>query len=558
MKTNRIILQIALATALLTGALSSAQAQATVRFANDLSSGLTNGLTNERLPLGAGFLVSLYAAPPGLPGSAFVLIAGPIGLSGQPGLYDGGNVPVPGLLPGQLVTLQVRAWDSRGGTIPSFEAAAATPSTLIGTGPPYTVPVGSNTRPPTGTVLCCSSGSLILSNCPVSRMITNSSTTNVTVIYPLPTATGGCGTATVTCHPPPGSTQSNNTSVTYTCRAAGSCSSTPVTCTFTVTVGVPPVITIAPTSTTALAGTTATFNVTATGTSPLQYQWFFNGQAIPGATNTTFTIASATTANEGNYHVVVSNPFGVASSQNATLMVLTTPNNGTLISTGAFWRYRFNGLAPDSNWRTRNYNDDTWPGGRAQLGFGDGDEATVIGHATNQFITAYFRRAFLIPNATAASHLFVALRRDDGGIVYLNGVEVFRSNMPTGAVNHLTLAPEFDPADGAGFHIAPISPGAIVVGTNQVAVEVHQQNATSSDLSFDLQLVSLPPSVSSLQATRSGSSLVLSWNDALYRLQSTAQLRSPASNTVWSAVPGRSPLTNAPLSLRQFYRLIWP
>ena len=131
MKTNRIILQIALATALLTGALSSAQAQATVRFANDLSSGLTNGLTNERLPLGAGFLVSLYAAPPGLPGSAFVLIAGPIGLSGQPGLYDGGNVPVPGLLPGQLVKMCIRdSWgkpDWRKSSAPSVNRNRPSP-----------------------------------------------------------------------------------------------------------------------------------------------------------------------------------------------------------------------------------------------------------------------------------------------------------------------------------------------------------------------------------------------------------------------------------------------
>ena len=53
-------------------------------------------------------------------------------------------------------------------------------------------------------------------------------------------------------------------------------------------------------------------------------------------------------------------------------------------------------------------------------------------------MTYYFRQSFT--NVAATTNLQVRLKRDDGAIVYLNGLEVFRSNMPTGAVDHLTPA----------------------------------------------------------------------------------------------------------------------
>jgi hypothetical protein len=66
------------------------------------------------------------------------------------------------------------------------------------------------------------------------------------------------------------------------------------------------------------------------------------------------------------------------------------------------------------------------------LEFGDGDEATLIRWkiADVPIITAYFRHQFICPKPANFSDSCCGLLRDDGGIVYLNGVEVFRSNMP--------------------------------------------------------------------------------------------------------------------------------
>src|SRR6185369_14559816 len=133
-----------------------------------------------------------------------------------------------------------------------------------------------------------------------------------------------------------------------------------------------------------------------------------------------------------------------------------------------------------------------WTNGPAQLGFGDGDEAHVIngGPSTNRYITTYFRRAFTVADASIYTNLFVRLLRDDGGVVYLNGTEVFRSNMPTNVITYTNLASLAIPAgdETTNFYHTNINVALLVTGTNLMAVEIHQINNTSSDLSFDLAL----------------------------------------------------------------------
>ena len=85
----------------------------------------------------------------------------------------------------------------------------------------------------------------------------------------------------------------------------------------------PPTITVQPVaSQTVSAGTNVAFSVTATGTSPLSYQWFFGGNAISGATNSNYGIASAAPVNSGNYTVVIANIFGSVTSSAASLTVV--------------------------------------------------------------------------------------------------------------------------------------------------------------------------------------------------------------------------------------------
>jgi hypothetical protein len=183
------------------------------------------------------------------------------------------------------------------------------------------------------------------------------------------------------------------------------------------------------------------------------------------------------------------------------LMEISAQAQVSLVSTGAVWRYLDTGVDQGTAWRDFLFDDSAWPAGPAQLGFGDGDEATVLAR-TNTLgetnLTFYFRHVFNVPDVSAYSNLLVRLRRDDGAVVYLNGIEVFRSNMPTGAVDYATPA-LLATDDGAGIFARPIDRALLINGDNLLAVEVHQNTNTSSDVSFDLELAAnvtfAPPTV---------------------------------------------------------------
>ena len=88
--------------------------------------------------------------------------------------------------------------------------------------------------------------------------------------------------------------------------------------------GIAPAITTQPTNQTISAGQTATFAVVASGTDPLSYQWYFNTNTLlSGAASGSLEIDNAQTSDAGAYSVIVSNPYGSATSVVATLTVLT-------------------------------------------------------------------------------------------------------------------------------------------------------------------------------------------------------------------------------------------
>jgi hypothetical protein len=170
---------------------------------------------------------------------------------------------------------------------------------------------------------------------------------------------------------------------------------------------------------------------------------------------------------------------------------LAMPASGAdlLVPLGAAWKYLDNGSNQDTAWRATGFNDSGWPSGPAQLGYGDGDESTVVSFgpdASNKYITTYFRRSFNVPDASIYQSALLRLLRDDGAVVYLNGTEIFRSNMPGGPVGYRTLASAA--IDDTTLHLSSVNPALLISGQNVVAVEIHQANGTSSDISFDFEL----------------------------------------------------------------------
>ena len=175
----------------------------------------------------------------------------------------------------------------------------------------------------------------------------------------------------------------------------------------------------------------------------------------------------------------------------------------TLISSGSIWKYLDDGsdlgTAQDgASWfADPGYDDTLWLEGPAELGYGDGTEATVVnsGPNRNHFVTTYFRRSFDVLYTSLYSKLNLRLQRDDGAVVYLNGVEVVRSNMPDEAVDFLTLANSgVSGTEEYLFSEFTVDASLLTNGTNIIAVEIHQNLPTSSDISFDLELNGVMPS----------------------------------------------------------------
>lgn len=162
----------------------------------------------------------------------------------------------------------------------------------------------------------------------------------------------------------------------------------------------------------------------------------------------------------------------------------------SLIPVDAAWRYLDDGSDQGTAWREAEFDDSGWSSGQAELGYGDDDETTRIdgGPAGDRYATTYFRHHFNIKTPADYHRLRIDLRRDDGAAVYLNGREVMRSNLPDGEIAFDTFTGSGTSSESA-FFVQSISPAALQPGENVIAVEVHQSNPGSSDISFALRLI---------------------------------------------------------------------
>jgi acid phosphatase type 7 len=164
----------------------------------------------------------------------------------------------------------------------------------------------------------------------------------------------------------------------------------------------------------------------------------------------------------------------------------------SIVPYGSSWKYLCNGSNQGTAWRAVSFSDAAWSAGTAQFGYGDGDEKTIVGYGTNaskKYITSYFRKTITIADTNMFKGYALNLKRDDGAVVYINGTEVFRSNMPAGIISYTTLATAAATDDGNTPQTKPLTIFQLKKGTNVIAVEIHQNIVTTPDMSFDMELV---------------------------------------------------------------------
>lgn len=166
----------------------------------------------------------------------------------------------------------------------------------------------------------------------------------------------------------------------------------------------------------------------------------------------------------------------------------------TLIPFGkeARWRFQDGSHPVPPHWFELEFDDSKWQSGIAPLGYGDSDINTTLSFGSDpqqKTITAYFRHAFQIKDANQLKQLTFMIRSDDGCVVYLNGKELLRHNLPQGQITADTRAlKRSDGLEERIYQYFKIETPQLVTGSNVVAIEVHQVDPRSSDLFLDLAL----------------------------------------------------------------------
>ncbi|MCF7954170.1 MAG: M6 family metalloprotease domain-containing protein [Phycisphaerae bacterium] len=185
-----------------------------------------------------------------------------------------------------------------------------------------------------------------------------------------------------------------------------------------------------------------------------------------------------------------SNSFGVDWANTTTKFTTESFPPIPLIDTESTdWHYRKGTSEPPSNWREISFTEDgTWLIGQTSIGFGDGDDNTVLGDMQNNYTSVYLRHAFEINSAdgipdTLNLRVFV----DDGCIVSINGHEVYRLRVSAGNKSYTDTGDWIGDAVWSEYVITNASE-FLTAGTNILAIHVLNTSKSSSDVSIDAEL----------------------------------------------------------------------
>ena len=179
---------------------------------------------------------------------------------------------------------------------------------------------------------------------------------------------------------------------------------------------------------------------------------------------------------------------------NDFIVVLASEKNRTdiindwdaIIDWGDTWSFFPGTSSPISEWYHPQTDISSWSTGSSGFGYGDGDDNTNIPQA----ISVYVRKDFIIEDASTIVKALFHLDYDDGYVAYLNGIEFSRRNLgaPGSPVYYNTTTTALHEAEiySGGFPeqiIIDLDQYPLIDGLNTLAIEVHNYNSNSSDLS---------------------------------------------------------------------------
>jgi hypothetical protein len=216
-----------------------------------------------------------------------------------------------------------------------------------------------------------------------------------------------------------------------------------------------------------------------------------NPFAVVSAQTTTFTDGEVDVSTAHSYVVTAFDINGNATASDARSVAPSA--NPNLLAYGSTWRWSYTGTAPAGAWTTAGYDDSAWAAGPGQFGFGEPKGTTISVAPAPRPLTSYYRTTVTIADPTAFSKVLIDLIRNSGGAVYVNGVEVGRSNLPAGPLTASTYASTYvGTADRQVPVRFEVPSSAFVAGANVIAVELHLNSRNQATAGFDLKLTGAP------------------------------------------------------------------
>lgn len=239
----------------------------------------------------------------------------------------------------------------------------------------------------------------------------------------------------------------------------------------------------------AIEGTTVTVSWNASPTRGVHYEVLRDDRVVAITTSTSITVPGAT--GDDRYAVRASDGEG---NWSASTPVVHPAVSATVLGAGSTWSYRFDNANPvDTAWRTDGFDASGWRSGPAPLGWGSNTIATNIDvpPGGTRAITSYYRRTIDIADVDAFTRYELTTRADDGIVVFVNGVEVARANMPPGdptPTTYATAAPSTAAATTNALRV-DLPSSVLRDGSNVITAEVHSNYRKTPTTSFDASVV---------------------------------------------------------------------
>ena len=155
------------------------------------------------------------------------------------------------------------------------------------------------------------------------------------------------------------------------------------------------------------------------------------------------------------------------------------------------WQYYDKGSLDGKTWQSPSYSTTGWKSGAAPLGYNNQNSVTTTldwgTDSSNKRPTYYLRCQFNLSTAPNDQQTYsLTYTVDDGCIIYINGTEVHRNFMPEGNVTYSQFSTNSEGQQVTG--TTTIDPTLLHKGSNVIAVEVHNNNASSTDIYWSANL----------------------------------------------------------------------